>query len=61
MLLTEYGENLHINNEKSISYEEGINITLEIINRLKAGESPEDIVASGVSSDLVQRVLDSLK
>ena len=69
MLLTEYDENLHINNEKNISFEEGLERGLEegrqegitnifeIMDRLNAGESPETIISSGVSPDLVQKVL----
>jgi len=61
VLLTEYNEIEHINNEKSISYEEGmekgqvqgVQDAFDVLARLKAGESRESIILSGVKSSTV--------
>ena len=61
VLLTEYNEIEHINNEKSISYEEGfeegveqgVQNAFDVLARLKAGESRESIILSGVKSSTV--------
>ena len=73
MILEEYNEELHIKNEKEISFEYGFRqgvdqgIRQDIdqersglvssIHRLKAGESPEAIISSGISSETVEAAL----
>ena len=69
MILEEYNEELHIKNEKEISFEDGFRqgvdqgITqgvtglVSAIHRLKAGESPEAIISSGISSATVEAAL----
>ncbi len=69
VLLTEYNEIEHINNEKSISYEEGFEEGMEkgqeqgvqdafdVLSRLKAGESRESIILSGVKSSTVDAAI----
>lgn len=53
VLLTEYNEIEHINNEKKISYEEGVQDAFDVLARLQAGESRENILLSGVNSSVV--------
>ncbi len=78
MILEEYDENLHIRNEKEISYEEGleqgvrqgiqqgvrqgiqqgvrqgIDLLDGVIQRLRSGESSEDIMKSGVDKRTIE-------
>ena len=69
MLLTEYDEQLHINNEKGISFEEGkaegkvetLDIITVVFEKLKAGISKEDIIASGVDGAIVETAEKLLK
>lgn len=76
MLLTEYNEKLHIDNEKEISYEAGLakgmqkgiqkgeDITIkqmkEVRDCLRAGAKPEDIINSGISKKIVDAALELL-
>ena len=65
MILEEYNEELHIKNEKEISFEDGFRQgtdqersgLVSAIHRLKAGESPEAIISSGISSETVEAAL----
>ncbi len=57
LILEEYNEELHIRNEKEISYEEGIKQGAElfasVIERIRSGESSEDIMKSGVDVRII--------
>ena len=81
MILEEYNEELHIKNEKEISFEDGFRQGVDqgfrqgidqgirqgtdqersglvsAIHRLKAGESPEAIISSGISHETVEAAL----
>ncbi len=66
MILEEYDEELHIRNEKEISYEEGleqgvqqgikqgVDLFENVIKRLRSGESSEDILKSGVDERTIE-------
>ena len=64
MLLTEYDEQLHIDNEKGISYEEGCIDTLALVKlvseKLKSGVSKEELINSGIKKKVVDDVADML-
>ncbi len=57
MLVEEYYEELHIHNEKEISYEEGLEQGAEVlagvIDRMRDGESAESLLQSGVTKNIV--------
>ena len=66
MILEEYDEELHIRNEKEISYEEGleqgvqkgiqqgVDLFENVIRRLRSGETSEDILKSGVDERTIE-------
>ncbi len=66
MILEEYNEELHIRNEKEISYEEGleqgvqqgiqkgVELLDDVIKRLRSGEATEDIMKSGVDKRTIE-------
>ena len=64
VLLTEYDEKLHIDNEKNISHEEGISegvaLVSDVFARLVMGENKSDIIKSGVREDIVNTAEDLL-
>ena len=64
MLLTEYDEQLHINNEKGISFEEGqinmLDLVKDVAEKLKSGVSKEELINSGIKKKVVDDVADML-
>ncbi len=66
LILEEYNEELHIRNEKEISYEEGleqgvqqgiqkgVELLDDVIKRLRSGEATEDIMKSGVDKRTIE-------
>ena len=61
MLLTEYDEIAHINNEKDISFKEGQLQMLDIMKRINAGESCESILSTGVDRQTLEAVVSLMK
>ncbi len=61
LILEEYDEELHIRNEKEISYEEGLERGLEqgadvlagVIDRMRNGETAENLLKTGVSRKVI--------
>ncbi len=69
LILEEYNEELHIRNEKEISYEEGLERGLEqgmqqgleqgadvlagVIDRMRNGETAENLLKTGVSRKVI--------
>ena len=80
MILEEYDEELHIKNEKEISYAEGKNDGIkegredgrkegrkegrielaDVIVRLRAGESAEDLIRCGLDEETVEIAVKAL-
>lgn len=60
MLLTEYDEIAHINNEKDISHEEGglerQTLMLEIMERLNAGEGIDSLLSCGLDRETLEKM-----
>ena len=66
MILEEYDEELHIKNEKEISYDEGKSDGIkegredgrkemaDAIVRLRAGESAEDLIRCGLDKETIE-------
>ena len=72
MILEEYDEELHIKNEKEISYDEGRNDGIkegrkegrkelaDAITRLRKGESAEDLIRCGLDKETIEIAREAL-
>ena len=68
MILEEYDEAKHIENEKAISYEDGLKAGIEqgieqsrtamILKALDNGAAPKDLKIFGIEEDEVRRVME---